>query len=99
MKYSLPLRCGMPLHDFSSTDEGIVIVSPSRRVVIQKKLDQLLCSASGVILSNDLEKEVRRSPNCHHTDFLYLGGCAKQDDAVCILTYSGAGSVSSSHLP
>ena len=44
----------MPLHEFSSTDEGIVIVSPSRRVVIQKKLDQLLCSASSVVLDNDL---------------------------------------------
>lgn len=62
MKYSLPLRCGVPLHDFSSTCEGIVVVSPQCRGVIQKKLDQLLCSASGVVLSNDLEKEVRRSP-------------------------------------
>jgi len=39
MRYVLPLRCGMPLHDFSGTDEGIVKVGPSCRVVVQKKLD------------------------------------------------------------
>ena len=55
IKYFLPLRCSMPLHNFSGTNEGIVKMCPPCRGLIQKSFDQLFRSASGVILNNDLK--------------------------------------------
>jgi len=47
----------MPLHDFCRTNEGVVKVRPPCCAVTQKKIDQLFCSASGVVLSNDLKRK------------------------------------------